>query len=187
MDNLYIQKVLNGDYSGFSYFVDNYRDMAYTIAIRIINNNEDAEEIVQDSFLKAFKSLHKFRLDSKFSTWFYKIVVNNSLSKIKKRKTILENIDLNKISDISLEEIESAYSLLSHSERQKYINLALDRLNTEDRLLLTLYYLNENTFEEITEITEIKKENLKMKIHRARKKMYVVLEKELKSELKDLV
>jgi len=187
MDNLYIQKVLNGDYTGFSYFVDKYKDMAYSIAFRILNDCEDAEEIVQDSFVKAFKSLSKFRQDSKFSTWFYRIVVNSSLTRVKRRKTNSENIELDRVSDVSIEEIESVYTRLTFSDQQKYINLALNELNLEDRLLLTLYYLNENTIEEIAEITEIKKENLKMKIHRARTKMYIVMEKKLKSEIKNLL
>jgi RNA polymerase sigma-70 factor (ECF subfamily) len=186
MDNLYIQKVLNGNYTAFSYFVDNYKDMAYSIAFRIVNNNEEAEEIIQDSFLKAFKSLNKFRQDYKFSTLFYKIVVNNSLTRVKRRKTA-EYDDLTNIENVAIEDIESVHYRLSYSDQQKYINYALSKLNIEDRLLLTLFYLNENTLEEITEITKVKRENLKMKIHRARKKMYVVLEKELKSEIKNLL
>jgi len=187
MDNLYIQKVLNGDYTGFSYFVDKYKDMAYSIAFRIVSNSEDAEEIVQDSFVKAFKSLDKFRQDSKFSTWFYRIVVNNSLSRVKRRKTGPGNVDLEKVAEVSTEEIESVYTGLNLSDLQKYLNLALDELNIEDRLILTLYYLNENTVEEIAEITELKKENLKMKIHRARQKMYIEMEKILKSEIQNLL
>lgn len=187
MDNLYIQKVLSGDYTGFSYFIDKYKDMAYSIAFRIVNNSEDAEEIVQDSFVKSFKSLNKFRQDSKFSTWFYRIVVNNSLSKVKRRKIDSGNIDLENVSDVAIEEIESTYNHLTQADQQKYINIALNQLNVEDSLLLTLYYLNENSLEEISEITEIKNENLKMKIHRARQKMYIVLEKELKSEIKNLL
>jgi len=187
MDNLYIQKVLNGDYAGFSYFIDQYKDMAYSIAFRIVNNSEDAEEIVQDSFVKAFKSLKKFRQDSKFSTWFYRIVVNGSLSKVGRRKINLGYINLDNVSDVAIEEIELAYNHLAHSDQQKYIHIALNRLDIEDRLILTLYYLNNNSLEEIAEITEIKIENLKMKLFRARQKMYIILEKELNSETKNLL
>ena len=187
MDSLYIQKVLNGDYSAFSYFVDKYKDMAYSISFRILDNKEDAEEIVQDSFLKAYNSLKKFRQDSKFTTWFYRIVVNNALTKAKRRKLIIKSKDFSKIEEVEVEKIETVYSVLSQADRQKYINFSLDKLNIEDRLILTLYYLNENSIEEIVEITKIKRENLKMKIHRARQKMYMILEQELKTEIKDLL
>lgn len=187
MENLYLQKVLEGDISKFSYFIEKYKDMAFSIAFRIINNREDAEEIVQDSFLRAFKSLKKFRFDSKFSTWFYRIVVNNSLSKLKREKQDTRNIDIDKVSDSIIENVESVYKGLIQADQQKFINYALSELCIEDRLLLTLYYLNENSIEEIAEITNISQGTLKMKIHRARKKMYLVLEERLKSEIHNLI
>lgn len=187
MENLYLQKVLEGDISKFSYFIEKYKDMAFSIAFRIINNREDAEEIVQDSFLRAFKSLKKFRFDSKFSTWFYRIVVNNSLSKLKREKQDTRNIDIDKVSDSIIENVESVYKGLIQADQQKFINYALSELCIEDRLLLTLYYLNENSIEEIAEITNISQGTLKMKIHRARKKMYIVLEERLKSEIHNLI
>ena len=187
MEKLYLQKVLEGDISKFSYIIEKYKDMAFSIAFRIINNREDAEEIVQDSFLRAFKSLKKFRFDSKFSTWFYRIVVNNSLSKLKREKQDTRNIDIDKVSDSIIENVESVYKGLIQVDQQKFINYALNELCIEDRLLLTLYYLNENSIEEIAEITNISQETLKMKIHRARKKMYIVLEERLKSEIHSLI
>lgn len=187
MENLYLQKVLEGDISKFSYFIEKYKDMAFSIAFRIINNREDAEEIVQDSFLRAFKSLKKFRFDSKFSTWFYRIVVNNSLSKLKREKQDTRNIDIDKVPDSIIENVESVYKCLIQADQQKFITYALSELCIEDRLLLTLYYLNENSIEEIAEITNISQATLKMKIHRARKKMYIVLEERLKSEIHNLI
>jgi RNA polymerase sigma-70 factor (ECF subfamily) len=187
MDNLYLQKVLEGDISKFSYFIEKYKDMAFSIAFRIINNREDAEEIVQDSFLRAYKSLNKFRFDSKFSTWFYRIVVNNSLSKLKREKKDTTYVDLDKIHDSIIEKVGSVYKGLARADQKKYINYALGEMCTEDSLLLTLYYLNENSIEEIAEITDIPQKNLKMKILRARKKMYIILGKSLKSETHDLL
>ena len=187
MELFYLQKVLAGDISGFSYFIDQYKDMAYSIAYRIVNNREDAEEIVQDSFMKAYRALHSFRQDSKFSTWFYRIVVNQSLTKRARYKTEFNTIDLSKIPEVAVDQLESAYQRLTHDDQKKYINLVLEGLGSEDSLLLTLYYLNENSIEEIVEITTITRENVKMKLHRARKKMYVLLEQKLKSEIKNLL
>jgi RNA polymerase sigma factor (sigma-70 family) len=187
MEDQYIREILNGNPSGYSYFVSNYKDMAYSIAYRIVNNKEDAEEIVQDSFVRAYKSLHKFRQSSKFSTWFYRIVVNRALSirnLVKKSKI---EIDLNAVPEIQFEEVDTAYRNLTQVERIKYINYALKELPEEDSLLLTLFYLNENTIAEITEITGVSGENVKMRLSRARKKMYVVLEKSLKLELKSIL
>ncbi|MGC1389691.1 MAG: RNA polymerase sigma factor [Bacteroidales bacterium] len=187
MEDKYICEILNGNTSGYSYFVSNYKDMAYSIAYRIVNNKEDAEEIVQDSFVRAYKSLHKFRQSSKFSTWFYRIVVNRALSIRSQVKKFIIEIDLNTIPEVQFEEIDTAYRNLTQVERVKYINSALKELPEEDSLLLTLFYLNENSIAEITEITGISGENVKMKLSRARKKMYVKLEKSLKLELKSIL
>jgi RNA polymerase sigma factor (sigma-70 family) len=175
MENLIVQKVIAGKVSEFLYFIDTYKDMAFTIAYRITNNREDAEEIVQDSFLKAYKSLDKFKMESKFSTWYYKIVVNSSLSAVRARKNFISGTEI--FHDTEIGEVDLAYQKLEQSDQKRYINMALDRLGDEDRLLLTLYYLNENTIDEVATITGLKKENIKMKIHRARNKMYRELAK----------
>lgn len=187
MELFYIKQVIEGNPAAFSYFVERYKDMAFSIAIRIVSNNEDAEEVVQDSFLNAFKSLHKFRGDAKFSTWLFKIVVNRSLSKAKRKLADTVEIDAEDVPDSLIERTASAYSRLTQSEQMKYINEAMEKLNVDDRLFLTLYYLNENTIDEISEITFTSKENLKMKLHRARKKMYLAVSVILKSESKYLL
>lgn len=74
MESLYIEKIISGDVSKFSYFVNKYKDMSFLIAFRIVKNKEYAEEVVQDSFLRAYKSLHKFKYNSKFSTWFIELL-----------------------------------------------------------------------------------------------------------------
>jgi RNA polymerase sigma factor (sigma-70 family) len=187
MELFYLQKIIEGEASHFSYFIEKYKNTAYSLAFRIINNPRDAEEAVQDSFLKAFRSLHKFRNDATFSTWFYKIVINTSLSKTRSKKFRENNIDVTEIPDICIENIESVYKNLTHADQKKFIDAALQELATEDNILLTLYYLNESSIEEIAGITGISKENIKMKLYRARKKMYLALEKKLKSEFQSIL
>jgi RNA polymerase sigma factor (sigma-70 family) len=183
MDDLYLKLVLEGDTYKFSYFVEKYKNMAFSIAFRISNNREDAEEIVQDAFLKAYRSLDKFRKDSKFSTWLYRIVVNCSLSKVRSKKPESDIPDPEDISEIAAGDMESAYRELTSSERKIFIHDALNELNAEDRLMLTLYYLDENSIEEISAITDIPKENVKMKLYRARNRVFNILNKNLKSEI----
>ena len=125
MESVYIKQILGGDLSKFTYFVEQYKHMAYTIAFRIVNNKEDAKDVVQDSFIRAYNSLSKFRNDSKFSTWFYKIVVNNSLTKIKKDSLESVNIDSDQVSNLVIEDIESVYKSLTQSDQRKYIDFAL--------------------------------------------------------------
>lgn len=187
MELFYIRQILSGDLSKFTFLVEKYKDMAYSIAIRMVNHQEDAEDVVQDSFIKAYQSLGTFRQEAKFSTWFYKIVVNTALTKVKRKRNFTTSETHEEISEIAIGNIESAYQKLAQTDQQNYVNRALDMLNQEDSLLLTLYYLNENSLEEIQEITGIIKENIKMKLYRARKKMYIVLSKLLHSEMKNIL
>ena len=85
-DHILIEKVLAGDSNAFSGLIDRYKDMVYTLAIRIVKNNEDAEEVAQDSFIKAFEKLDSFKGSSKFSTWLYTIVYRTALTKVRKKK-----------------------------------------------------------------------------------------------------
>jgi len=187
MESFYIRQVIDGDVSVFTYFVDTYKAMAFAIAYRITGNKEDGEEVVQDAFVKAYRSLKKFRQDSKFSTWFFRIVVNVALTRVKRNERFIDaDIDVGSLPADMIVSVESTYRELSVAEQKKIINIALDEMGYEDRLLLTLFYLNENTIEEISSITDIKTENIKMKLHRARKKMYAILNKMLQSTIKEI-
>jgi RNA polymerase sigma-70 factor (ECF subfamily) len=75
-DQVYIEKIINGDTNAFSILVERYKDLVYTLAIRMVKHKEEAEEITQDTFIKAYKSIHKFKGDSKFSTWIYRVDYN---------------------------------------------------------------------------------------------------------------
>ncbi|MCK5679148.1 MAG: sigma-70 family RNA polymerase sigma factor [Flavobacteriaceae bacterium] len=186
-DQKYINKVLQGDTNAFSYLVDKYKNMTYTVALKIVRNNEDAEEVAQDSFIKAYSQLHTFKGDSKFSTWLYTIVYRNAISKIRKKKITTTNIDSfvieNHKTDFDFPQIEA----IKNGEQKKYVAEAINNLPEMDAFLITLFYLNESSVEEIEEITGLTKTNIKVKLFRARKKLYSELSLLLKDELKAII
>lgn len=186
-DQIYIDKVLQGDTNAFTYLIDKYKNMAYTIAIKIVKNTEDAEEVAQDSFLKAYQKLETFKGDSKFSTWLYTIIYRNAISKIRKKKIETTDIDSfvidNYTTDFDFPQIEA----IKNKEQKKYVAAAINNLPEIDALLITLFYLNESTVEEIEKITGLTKTNVKVKIFRARKKLYNELSLLLKNEVKTLI
>lgn len=186
MDKLTIQKVIEGDVNAFRYLVDKYKDMSFSISFSILKNEQSAEENVQDSFLKAFQALKKFKGDSKFSTWLYRIVVNEALKKIKKKNFDTKELKYNdEFSNYSA--VNNALLDFSTIEKQKYVNETLAKINSKESLLLRLYYLNENSIEEIHEITKLSISNIKVILHRARASFYTELEKELKHELSSIL
>ena len=186
-DQVYIEEVRAGTISSFYHLVEKYKDMAYTVALKIVRNAEDAEEVAQDSFVKAFQQLNTFQGKSKFSTWLYTIVYRTAISKTRKKKLETSNIDEYVIDNYATESTSSQLDQLRYEEQQKYVTAAINKLSELDALFITLFYLNDNTLDEIKDITGYSKSNVKVRLFRARKKLYKELEKLLQDEVKTIL
>jgi RNA polymerase sigma-70 factor (ECF subfamily) len=186
-DQIYIDKVLQGDTNAFAYLINKYKDMAYTIAIKIVKSHEDAEEVAQDSFLKAYEKLDSFKGNSKFSTWLYTIVYRNSITKIRKKKVATSDIDDYVMDNYSEGSEFPQIEAIKNGEQQKYVREAIDRLPEKDALLITLFYMDESSIEEIEKITNLTQSNIKVKLFRARKKLNTELSFLLKEEVKTIL
>jgi RNA polymerase sigma-70 factor (ECF subfamily) len=186
-DQIYIDKVLQGDTNAFAYLINRYKDMVYTIAIKIVKSHEDAEEVAQDSFLKAYEKLDSFKGNSKFSTWLYTIVYRNSITKIRKKKVATSDIDDYVMDNYSEGHEFPQLEAIKNGEQQKYVREAIDRLPEKDALLITLFYMNESSVEEIEQITNLTQSNIKVKLFRARKKLNTELSFLLKEEVKTIL
>ncbi len=189
-DKYYIQKVLKGNPGDFSYIINKYNKIAFTLAIRILKNREDAEEAAQDAFIKCYYALPYFNNNSAFSTWLYRIVYNCSISMLRKRNNSLETItedfdDNGNGIDFSVDNL--SLNKLKDEEQKQYINLAIEKLYSEESLVLTLYYQLDNSIEEIAKIMEISKSNVKIKLFRTRKKFKIILDNILKNEVSSLL
>jgi RNA polymerase sigma-70 factor (ECF subfamily) len=185
-DFIIIEKVLNGDVSAFSFLVNTYKDMALTLAYNIVLNRQDAEEIVQDAFVRAFTGLKTFKGNSRFSTWFYRIVVNTSLNKRKLKK--LNTITIEKYSEEELlNSIPTGLAHYNKDELKSFIKTALNTLPEAERICITMYYLNELTVDEINLITGFSQSNIKVLLFRGRKDLYHRLKDILKDEIHHLI
>lgn len=175
-DQVYIKKVKEGDPASYAFLVDKYKYMAYTIALKIVRDTEDAKDIAQESFVKAYQQLHQFEGRSKFSTWLYTIVYRTAVSKQKENK--IETLSINdRIRDTySPDHNVPQLAQLQVIDEQRYVKQAIQKLPGTEALLITLFYINENSVKEIREITGLSTANIKIKLLRARKK----LERELK-------
>ncbi len=175
-DEYYIEQTLNGNVNAYAFLVEKYKHMVYTLTIRIVKNKEEAEEVAQDSFVKAYKNLSKFKGESKFSTWLYKIAYYASLDLIKRnnRFSYTENID--NLNEFDLENTQDALKEMEDEERKHVINDALLKLNVEERIILTLYYFEELQVKEISKVVNLSEDNIKVKLFRSRKKLATILE-----------
>jgi RNA polymerase sigma-70 factor (ECF subfamily) len=171
-DTQLIGRILNGDTSGYAVLVERYKDLAFTIAYRILGKREDAEEVVQDAFVKAFQNLSSFRQKAKFSTWLYRIIYNTAVSKHRQRKPGWQSIEESAIPDNAEEFIPG-----EEEERHQTLETAMMHLPEEDRILLTLYYVDESSVDDLHCILGISKSNVKIKLFRARKKLQELVTK----------
>ena len=177
-EDLYlINKVKKGNVSAFETLINKHKELVYTVAIQIVKNKEDAEELAQDAFIKAYNSINSFKGDSKFSTWLYRIVYNLSVSKIRKKKKNLINIDDIPISGASVSDTYENYSGLEKEERLAQLKQAINKLNEDEAFIITLFYMEGMSVKDISEITNLTDSNIKIKLHRARKKLFVSLGK----------
>ncbi|MDP5230300.1 MAG: RNA polymerase sigma factor [Cellulophaga sp.] len=181
-DQYYIRKVLNGDDKAYSFLVERYKHMVFTLAFKIVKNREDAEEVAQDTFVKAYHSLDTFKGASKFSTWLYKIAYFGALDVLKKEKRRLITTTIENDHDINLSEIMGVLDQFEIENRTMIIKESLNELSAEDATLVTLHYFEELSLKEISEVTDFSANTIKVRLFRVRKKLAEILEKKLTPE-----
>lgn len=182
-DQHYINQTLNGDANAFAVLVDRYKDMVYALTLRMLKNREEAEEVAQDTFIKMYKSLSKFKGDSKFSTWVYKIAYNTSLDRLKKNKKYINNVAIDEFTEHQVKTIDNALQALEHQERAEAIKHCISLLPGDDSFLLTLYYYEEQSLEEIAKAMSLTANNVKVKLFRSRKRLAKILKNHLEPEI----
>jgi RNA polymerase sigma factor (sigma-70 family) len=182
-DTYYIARVLKGESDAYAFLVNKYKSMAYSLALKLVKNREDAEEIAQDAFVKAYQSLGQFKGRAGFSTWLYRIVYNTAISELRRSSADMVSLEDSKIGEKESSDVMDAYCRLKDQERKKFLDLALEKLDPDENFLVTLYYYDEKDLEEIAGITGLTKNNAKVKIFRARQKMMIMLKRYLSEEL----
>jgi len=182
-DQHYIDKILAGDAQAYTFLVNRYKDMVFTLAIRMLKNREEAEEVSQDAFVKMYHKLSKFKGDSKFSTWLYKVVYNTCLDRLKKNKKDAIVLPLEAVTERQLKTVDNALEQMEQKERTKAVQECMALLSPNESALLTLYYFEELTLKEISKVTDTSMNNLKVKLFRSRKKLAVIVQAKMTSEI----
>jgi RNA polymerase sigma factor (sigma-70 family) len=182
-DQYYITKIVAGDSKAFAVLVDRYKDLVFTLALRMLKNREEAEEVSQDTFIKVFQSLVKFKGESKFSTWIYRITYNGCLDRLKKYKQQYNVVPINEYTERQIVDLSTIMDSLEEEEQRQTIKECLHLLSSEDSFLLTLYYYEEQSLDEISKIIGLTANNVKVKLFRSRKKLAAILKERLEPEI----
>jgi RNA polymerase sigma-70 factor, ECF subfamily len=184
-EQIIIRKILDGENHFFEQIVILYQDMVFTLALRVIKNREEAEEIAQDVFIKVFKSLKSFNQKSKLSTWIYRITYNTSINRYKSQKKRMLTTEIDNKTEFSMGSIPDANYEISTQEKRQIINNAILNLSETEKIIITLYYYDDLPVNEIAQIVGITSQNVKVKLFRSRQKLYADLKDKVGKEILD--
>ncbi|MDR1645187.1 MAG: sigma-70 family RNA polymerase sigma factor [Tannerellaceae bacterium] len=174
-DTYYVKCVLAGDTTCFACLLDRYSRQVHLLIFRLVRNREDAEELTQDVFMKVFRSLSAFKGESSFSTWIYRIAYHTAISEMRKKKHEFLAIDEALIENAPEEMTAEMFGANDDSEQITRLETALSRLAPDEQAILLFFYTEEKSIEEIAHITGLSQSNVKVRLHRIRKKLFVML------------
>lgn len=183
-----IEQTLAGNQSAYADLVKRHQRFVFTLALRFAKGREDAEEIAQDCFIKAYRSLGAFQKQSKFSTWLYSIVYTTAMTFLRKKRVDTTSIN----DDDTYIQIEGKYSSydeynVENKSRSYYLNQAIGQLLPDDATIITLFYKGEQSLDEIAKVLGIEANTVKVKLFRARQRLKERLERNLKHEVNELI
>jgi RNA polymerase sigma-70 factor (ECF subfamily) len=186
-DNEIINQVLSGNQQAYAVLVNRYQGYVFTLAQRMIKSREDAEEVAQDAFIKAYKFLANFRGESKFSTWLYTIVNNSAITFLRKKKVEVHSLDNEAVFERA-DNIDSGMraNIVEQKSRQAMVNEAIAMLSADDARVITLFYKAEQSLEETAQVLGIEVNAAKVRLHRARTRLKEKMETYFAHEIKDL-
>jgi RNA polymerase sigma-70 factor (ECF subfamily) len=182
-----IAQVLKGDHNAFALLVQRYQSFVFTIALRYVKSREDAEELAQDIFIKAYRALADFKGSSKFSTWLYTITTTTCISALRKKKLEVHSLDNEKVFAVA-DNFDGGMNAnaIEQKSRQNMVNAAIRLLSPDDAQVITLFYKGEQTLEEIAQILGKEPNTVKVQLHRARARLKEKMQQHFAAEVRDL-
>ncbi len=182
-DQEIIDSVKLGNQSDYSIIVDRYKDKAFSLLKKMLKNEQDAEETLQDCFIKAYNSLSGFKGEAKFSTWFYRIVYNTALTKLSSKKRKTEN-EMSSVDEHFNLKSDYDYNVSERKDMSEFIIELVNKLPEKHSAIISLFYLDEMSCEEISKTLDISLSNVKVMLHRSRNALKdIIIENNLVEEL----
>jgi len=186
-DNEIISRVLQGEQNAYAELVNRYQNYVFTLILRMIKSREDAEEVAQDVFVKAYRSLADFRGESKFSTWLYTITNTTAITFLRKKKLEVHSLDNEKVFEVAdSKDSGLRANMIEQKSRVGMVNKAIAMLSPDDAEIITLFYKAEQNLEEIARILGLEVNTAKVRLHRARGRLKEKMEKHFSEEVKNI-
>lgn len=183
-----IRQAIAGNQSAYAALVRRYDRMVYGLALQMVGNREDALEVTQDAFLKAFRFLSSYRGESRFSTWLYRIARTSAINNLRRvrRETVTLDTPESPVRRM-VSDVVNGYETVTLGERSELLRRAFNMLLPDDNVVLTLFYLQEQSLEEICEVMGWTMSNAKSRLCRARQRLRVILVEHFADEFGDWI
>jgi RNA polymerase sigma-70 factor (ECF subfamily) len=180
-DQRLIADCLKGDTAAFGELVRRYQERLYNSVYRLLDNAEDAQDVVQEAFLNAYQSLESFKGDSLFFTWLYRIAVNTAIS-LKRKRRVTMRLEVGRDGEQTIEPVDPSdlsrpEHALEQAEEGQRIRQALARLSPEHRAVLVMKDMEGQKYETMAEILQVPIGTIRSRLHRARLELRGLLEK----------
>lgn len=187
-DLMLINSVLAGQTNAYGILVERHQRFVFTLALRFTKNREEAEEVAQDSFVKAYRSLGTFKHNAKFSTWLYSIVYTTAMTFLRKKRLDTTTLnDQERFLEIPNQGSGFDADLVTKKSTYSYLNQAIEMLSATDSSLITMFYKSELSLEEIGVIVGSDANTVKVKLFRARTRLKEKMELILGEESQQLI
>jgi RNA polymerase sigma-70 factor (ECF subfamily) len=177
-----VKRIKKGDQQAFVEIVNQYKDKLYNVAYRMLSNRQEAEDVVQETFLRMYSNIRQYDDSYRLSTWIYRITTNLCIDRLRKKKVAIDSLD----EEFTEQEGNSLYNRLSSSEptpeevtllqeTQSIVQHAIDQLPPTYRAAILLKYIHDLSLQEISEILQIPVPTVKTRLHRGREALKAVL------------
>lgn len=171
-----------GDLEAYGHLVRLYKDMVFSLSLTILKNRQDAEDLCQDVLVKTFRMLPQYRHEAPLKAWLYRIAYHEALNRLKNLRRTRSTVELDEAGNRSPLAYNSAVVGLENIDRKQMLRHALDQLSTQDQVLIQAYYFEDLSIREMSELTGLSESNVKIKLHRSRKILHEVLQKNMADE-----
>jgi RNA polymerase sigma-70 factor (ECF subfamily) len=183
-DRRLIAESLRGQTAAYGVLVRRYQDRLFNTVYRLLDSPEDAQDVVQESFISAYQSLASFKGDSQFFTWLYRIAMNAAIS-LRRRKRATVSLDTGSKHDIVIDPLDQSRDnqpgdAMERREEESKLQSALSRLSAEHRTVIVLKDIDDMRYEDIAEVLDVPIGTVRSRLHRARLELRELLEKDEK-------
>jgi RNA polymerase sigma factor (sigma-70 family) len=164
----WIDEVLAGNKQAYAHIINKYKNQLYATILRMTKNPQDAQDLVQESFIKVYRELHKYGSKGSFSGWLYRVAINHCMDEFRKKRYQINQLA---VDDVIIENPNHPEVIFLKKEKNRQLEKLIAALPEDERMMILLKYANEQSYEEISELMAVPISTVRNKLHRAKKKL----------------